>query len=114
MLDVKVTTVRYLDSEVYEGSLPFSAYENADVTLHENLEIHEAIDLIRNLGLRFDATGNEWAADPDRSRIVDFQTGMREQVTAHPVVETMHDWELAAIIAGVDGTCSRCGVGNHH
>lgn len=114
MLDIKVTKVRWDEADEYEGSIPMQAHEDAEETLHENLEIHEAIDLIRGLGLTFAATGNEWAADPDGSRSVSLTNRMREEVTAHPVIETGHDWEWAAVMAGVDTQCQRCLPGNHH
>lgn len=111
MLDIKVIKVRFDEDDVYEGDIP---QDDVVEELHENLEIHEAIDLIRNLGLTFEASGSEWAADPDGSQIIDYASARREQVSAHPVIHTGHDWEWAAVIAGVDTQCERCKPGNHH
>lgn len=99
MLDLIIIRTRYLEENVVDGNITES-----DVTteLVENLDLHEAIDLCRREGVRFDATGTDWAALPDGSFVRDYGTGEREEVTIHP----QGSWwphEFAAFVAGVDG-----------
>ena len=45
--------------------------------------VEEAVDVFANEGLTFAATGTDWAADPDGSRIVDYGTGERVETSGH-------------------------------
>lgn len=82
-MQVKVITVSFFEDDVFEGSLPREAYDNAHVVMHDVENVQEAVDLIKREGLSFKATGTGWAANPDGSVIVDYSTGEREEVTAH-------------------------------
>ena len=74
--------------------------------LVENLELHEAIELCRREGVRFDAVGNGlWAALPDGSHVLDYATGREEEVSIHPQ-GSWWPWEYEAFTAGVDGDAS--------
>ncbi len=45
--------------------------------------VAELVAAVRRDYVRFDATGNLWAADPDGSQIIDYATGEREAVSWH-------------------------------
>lgn len=95
---VKIIRVRYLEDDVYEGSLPFEAYRDADV-VEVDCSAAEAARLIGDAGLSFAATGTDWAANPDGSYVSDRATGERVDETAH--LSGFHPRVLAAIIAKV-------------
>src|SRR3982751_2184423 len=83
---VRITRVRFYPEDVFEGSIPRECYDNAetddfDFDRDEDL-IESAVRLIQTEGLTFAATGNDWAADPDGSRIVEYATGRCEETTA--------------------------------
>jgi hypothetical protein len=97
---VRITRVRFLEDDVFEGSIPCESYETATV---EDFEVDRDEDLIESAarriereGLTFEATGNEWAANPDGTRITDYATGEREETTAHLIGFT--DDEMIAVI----------------
>lgn len=82
---ITVITVRFAEDDVYEGSIPTECYEDA-WERREIIEFHsipEAVEILKSRGLTFAATGGAWAADPDGSRVVDYATGTREEVSAH-------------------------------
>ena len=83
IMQVKVITVSFMESDIWEGSLPMSCYDDADVEFFDVYSAQEAADLIKSKGLSFKASGGSWAADPDGSQCVDYATGEREEVTAH-------------------------------
>lgn len=96
---VKIIRVRFLEDEVYHGSLPHSAYEKARVEDFDVEDVEEAVRVIQREGLTFEATGMDWAANPDGTRITDYATAEREETTAH-----LHGFlpsEELAIIAAV-------------
>lgn len=70
----------YLMDEVSDGDfLP-----NDTVTeTHENLTPLEAAAIIIGEGLSFEATGSDWAADPDGSYAVDYAIGRECKASAH-------------------------------
>lgn len=82
-MQVKVITVSFMESDVWEGSLPRECYENAREDVYDVDNVQEAVDIIKREGLSFKATGAEWAGNPDGSVIVDYATGKREEVSAH-------------------------------
>lgn len=43
----------------------------------------DLIDAVRRDYVTFDATGADWASDPDGSQIIDYATGARETVSWH-------------------------------
>jgi hypothetical protein len=96
---VKVITVSFLEDEVWEGSLPRECYENASVAEFECDDVEEAVRVIQREGLTFAATGNDWAANPDGSTIVNYATAERHEVTAH--IDSFSDADAAAIIESV-------------
>jgi len=96
---VRITTVTFLEDEVFEGSLPREAYENAGVEDFEVDDLEEAVRVITYCGLTFSATGNDWAANPDGSTITNYATGEREEVTAH--LNGFNPFDVEAIIEQV-------------
>ena len=96
---VKVITVSFLEDDVFEGSIPRDAYDDPRTDEFEVDTVEEAVRVISNAGLTFEATGNDWAANPDGTTIVDYATGRREEVTAH--LHGFTDADTTAIIATV-------------
>ena len=80
---VKVTTITFLEDDIYEGSLPREVYDAARTDEYEVDDIDEAVRVLTREGLTFAATGTDWAANPDGSYISDYATGERREVTAH-------------------------------
>ena len=63
---------------------------NADMAPHTVDDEHftfdsvaDLVDAVRRDGVTFDATGNDWASDPDGSQIIDYATAEREAVSWH-------------------------------
>lgn len=98
MLDLCITRTTFFEKDVIEGNITES---DTSFQLVEDLDLHEAIELIRREGLTFAATGNDWAASPDGSRIIDYATGQREEVSIKPQ-GSWWPWEYVALVAGVD------------
>ena len=96
---VRITTVTFLEDEVFEGDIPRECYEAARTEEYEVDDIDEAVRVIEREGLTFAATGNEWAANPDGSTIVNYATAEREEVTAH--LRGFSDADTDAIIERV-------------
>ena len=99
---VRITRVRFLEDDVFEGDLPREAYETAvseDYDFDREDAVEGAVRLIQREGLTFSATGNDWAGDPDGSTIVNYATAEREEATAHLIGFTAD--ETAAIIEAV-------------
>lgn len=82
-MQVKVTTVSFLEDEIWEGSIPSECYDNARIEWFDVDDAAEAAALIQRHGLTFASTGAGWAANPDGSVIRDYATGEREEVSAH-------------------------------
>lgn len=100
---VRIIRVRFLEDDVFEGSIPFECHENAtvedfEVDRDENL-IDNVATLIEREGLTFEATGNEWAANPDGTTITNYATGEREETTAHLIGFT--DDEIVTVVERV-------------
>jgi hypothetical protein len=83
MPNVRLITVAFLEDEIFEGSIPHECYENARTETFECDDTDDAIRVLTREGLTFAATGTEWAADPDGSRIVNYATAERHEVTGH-------------------------------
>ncbi len=96
---VKVSTVSFLEDDVFEGDIPRDAYDDATVEEFEVDSVEEAVRVIQREGLTFAATGNDWAANPDGSVIVNYATARREEVTAH--LHGFSEADETAIIATV-------------
>jgi hypothetical protein len=63
---------------------------NIDATPHtvtiDEMEfdsMRELIDAVKRDYVRFDATGNDWAADPDGSQIIEYARAEREAISWH-------------------------------
>lgn len=56
-------------------------YTHDDVREFDSMR--ELIDAVRRDGVTFAATGNDWAADPDGSYVIDYATAEREAVSWH-------------------------------
>jgi hypothetical protein len=80
---VKITRVRFLEDEVYDGGIPTASYDNATVEEYEADTVEDAVRVIQREGLTFAATGTDYAGDPDGSTIVNYATAEREDATAH-------------------------------
>ena len=80
---VKITRVFFDEDDVFEGDIPRECYEDAREELFEADDIDEAVRVFEREGLTFAATGNDWAAHPDGSQIIDYATAEREDATAH-------------------------------
>lgn len=77
---VTIRRLYYLEDDIRDGDVP---RDDERVETYDELTAHDAVDLIMREGLTFAATGNDWAANPDGSRIVDYATAKREETTAH-------------------------------
>lgn len=86
----------FLEDDVEDGDFP---RDDVDTEVFDGIGAVEAARLIEREGLSFAATGNEWAADPDGSRIVDYSTGRRVETSAH--LSYFHPRVVAAIIERV-------------
>jgi hypothetical protein len=96
---VRITRVRFLEDDVYEGGIPQASYDNAVEDEYQCDTVDDAVRHIREHGLTFSATGADWAAHPDGSQIIDYGTAEREEVTAHlSLFSAFHE---AAIIEAV-------------
>ena len=94
MGSVRIIRTRFTEDDIVDGDI-----RNPEIReeLSEGLTVEEAVDLIKSAGLTFAATGNDWAADPDGSTVVDYRTLTREAATAHLV-----GWDDEAFIEIVD------------
>lgn len=97
---VRITTVTFLESDIDpDAGIPDSAYSDAVEDEFQCESVDDAVRHIQEHGLTFEATGNDWAAHPNGSVIVDYATGRREEVTAHlSLFSAFHE---AAIIEAV-------------
>jgi hypothetical protein len=96
---VRIIRVTFLEDDVYDGGIPHECYENAAVVDVPCDDVDEAVSLIQREGLDFASTGTDWAADPDGSRVRDYYTGEREEVSAH--LYGWSDADVDAIMAAV-------------
>lgn len=76
------TTIETFDAEFFGGE----PYETVT---------EWAVRIIRQEGLTFEATGSDWAANPDGSTIVDYMAGEREEVSAH--LSGFTEWQESTI-----------------
>ena len=96
---VRIIRVTFLEDDVFEGSIPMECYENASTEDFEVSTSAEAVDVLKREGLSFAATGTDWAADPDGSRITDYATAERTETTGH--LHGFSPWSVRAIIERV-------------
>lgn len=100
MGNVRIIKIRFTEDEIVEGDLPKERYDNpAWDELIEDLTVEEAVNVIQSEGLTFAATGNEWAALPDGSVVVNYYSGIREEASAH--LSGWTDQAVAEIIEAV-------------
>lgn len=99
-MKVKVSTVRFLEDDVFEGSISHECYENAREDVYDVDNVEEAVRIIKGLGLSYAATNNDWAANPDGSVIVNYATGEREEVTAWLIDETDEESDAVVSLVG--------------
>jgi hypothetical protein len=85
---VRVVRVRFMEDDIHDGDFPRDDIREDvfdwDVTTDPREEIIDgAVAILQREGLTFAATGNEYAANPDGSRIIDYAAGQREETSAH-------------------------------
>lgn len=98
---VRITRVRFLEDDIYEGDFPRDDTRTEDFEIEEDSTaetIASAIAVLNREGLTFGASGSDWAANPDGTVIVDYGTGEREETTAHLIGFT--EDETIAIMDG--------------
>lgn len=93
MITVTFYHTYFLESDIHDGDIPRDD-TRADIYRADDAE--EAAKWISMEGLTFAATGNEWAADPDGHRTLDYATGRSVEVSAH--LSDCTDAEIAAVI----------------
>jgi hypothetical protein len=85
---VRITRVLFLEEDVWEGDFPRDDVRSEDFDFDPQTETEEeildgAVRVFEREGLTFSATGNDWAANPDGTVIVNYATAQREEVTGH-------------------------------
>lgn len=87
---MKVTfyNVYFMEDDIVDGDFP---RDDTRTDVYTGLTVEEAAGLISREGLTFAATGADWAADPDGSRIVNYATGRRVEVSAHVEGANKHE-----------------------
>ena len=86
----------FLEDDIVDGDYP---RDDTETEIHAGIGAAEAAHLIELEGLSFAATGNDWAADPDGSYVVDYHTGKRCETSAH--LDGFPERVVSAIIAKV-------------
>ena len=78
---IKITFHRtfFTEDNIIDGEIVNGEYRK-DVVMADTID--EAVRYIEVEGLNFASTGNDWAADPDGSWMLNYATGMRVEVTA--------------------------------
>jgi len=101
---VRLFRTRFLEDDVWEGDFPRDDVRTEDFNWDPREDTDEeiidgAVRVFEREGLTFAATGNDWAANPDGTVIVDYGTGEREEVTGHLIGFTAE--QTAAIVERV-------------
>ena len=108
---VTVHEVRYTEDEIAVRDENGDTVEYVDpprddahtrTTVYDDLSARDAVRIIRRHGLTFEATGNDWAANPDGAYISDYATGERTETSAH--LSGFPDRVLSAIMTVIDKT----------
>jgi hypothetical protein len=76
---VKVYTLAYLPEDVYDGDIDADSTEESYFVD----DVDEAVKIISGFGLSFEASGSDWAADPDGSYTSNYGTGEEISRSAH-------------------------------
>jgi len=80
-----------------EETFNYSGWSHcADDETHEFETVSDLVAAVRRDYVTFDATGSDWATDPDGSQIIDYATGERETVSWH--FDTIKPELLARVI----------------
>lgn len=93
---VSIHNVYFREDDIVDGDYPRDDFLGQ---VWDDLTISEAVKLITSEGLDFASTGNDWAANPDGSYIVDYREGKRCETTAH--LSDFPDWAVKYIIEKV-------------
>lgn len=94
MITVTFHHIHFLEDDIHDGDFPRD--DTRTEVFHAD-DVEEAAKWIEAEGLTFAATGNEWAADPDGMRIVNYATGEMVESSAH--LSGCDDSDIAAVIA---------------
>jgi hypothetical protein len=70
----------FLEDDIVDGDFP---RDDTTMDVYSNVTAKEAADVLIREGLSFDATGNDWAADPDGSYVTNYATGQRCEISGH-------------------------------
>lgn len=104
---VRITERRFFEPDVIDNDyadVVYHATTTRDVSVDD---LAEAARTIKDEGLSFAATGNDWASHPDGSTIVDYSTAEREERTA--VLVGFTDAQMVTVINAVDAPKCECG-----
>ncbi len=82
---IRIIQRYFTEDDIFDGEIDYFRENVEDYTADD---VDEAAAWIRIEGLTFESTGNEWAADPDGSFILDYRTGVRIESTAHIIEST--------------------------
>lgn len=93
---VTIHRTYFLEADIVDGDYP---RDDVTTEVHDGLTAREAADLLTREGLSFQATGNDWAADPDGTYISNYATGERVETSGH--LSGFPDRVTAAIIETV-------------
>lgn len=93
---IKIIETYFLEDDVWEGDFP---RDDTRESVHVCDDTDEAVGVLQREGLSFAATGAEWAADPDGTRIVDYATAQRVETSGH--LSGWSDSEAAEIMERV-------------
>jgi hypothetical protein len=70
----------FLPEDIHDGDINYSSTWQ---DVYEDVSASEAADILNREGLSFAATGNDWAALPDGSYVVNYGTGEAVEVSGH-------------------------------
>jgi hypothetical protein len=95
---VRLIRTTFLESEVFEGDYLNAPSTETEIRVYDGMHLTDMVRMCRDNGLTFEASGNDWASNPDGSQIVDYREGRREEVTFH-FVDVPERLQLAVIDA---------------
>jgi hypothetical protein len=85
----------FLEEDVWEGDFP---RDNVRTETFECDDVDDAVRIINREGLTFGASGSDWAANPDGTRITNYTTAERVEETAHIKGGAWTEDEIAEIM----------------
>ena len=77
---VAIIKTYYLLDDIVDGDYP---RDDTSIVEYGVEDVAEAVDLLQREGVSFEATGSNWAAQPDGSAVENYATGQQVEVTAH-------------------------------